>query len=181
MNRPAQSKKPVLRKTAKAKPAKRGPANTATKRVTASARSSRRAASGRRILLVGRTKSELGRLGEAIAAEVGMSLYRVDLSRLVSKYIGETEKNIERVMAVAEATGAVLLFDEADALFGKRTGVKDSHDRYANQEVSYVLKRIEAYPGPVILATNRRENLDDAFLRRLRLVSAKQGSVRTKG
>jgi SpoVK/Ycf46/Vps4 family AAA+-type ATPase len=106
----------------------------------------------------------------AIAREVGGPLQRVDLGQVVSKYIGETEKNLSRVFAEAERAGAVLFFDEADALFGKRTDVKDSHDRYANLETSYLLQRIEAYAGLIILATNRRSNLDDAFTRRIRYV-----------
>ena len=89
---------------------------------------------------------------------------------MVSKYIGETEKNLRRVFDAAEASGAMLLFDEADALFGKRTEVKDSHDRYANIEVSYLLQRMEAYRGLAILTTNHRSSLDPAFLRRLRFV-----------
>lgn len=179
MNKPTQRKKATFKKVAPKNPARRKVAAPASRAVT-SRKSFRRSGNARRVLLVGRTKSELSRLGEAIAAEVGMSLYRVDLSRVVSRYIGETEKNLERAFAVAEATDAVLFFDEADALFGKRTAVKDSHDRYANLEVSYLLERIEEHAGPVILATNRRENLDDTFVRKLRLVAAKQESVRTK-
>jgi hypothetical protein len=107
---------------------------------------------------------------EAIANRVRLDLYRIDLSSLVSKYIGETEKNLARLFDAAEASGAVLLFDEADALFGKRGEVKDSHDRYANIEVSYLLQRIEAYRGLAILTTNLKSALDRAFLRRLRHV-----------
>ncbi|HEY6112369.1 MAG TPA: AAA family ATPase [Chthoniobacterales bacterium] len=107
---------------------------------------------------------------EVLANELRLDLYRVDLSSVVSKYIGETEKNLRRVFDAAEAGGAILLFDEADALFGKRTEVKDSHDRYANIEVSYLLQRMEAYRGLAILTTNRKESLDNAFLRRLRFV-----------
>ena len=107
---------------------------------------------------------------EAIANEVDLDLYRVDLAMLVSKYIGETEKNLKRLFDAAEASGAVLLFDEADALFGKRSEVKDSHDRYANIEVSYLLQRIEAYRGLAILTTNMKSALDRAFLRRIRFV-----------
>ena len=92
----------------------------------------------------------------ALAAELGRSLYHADLSRVVSKYIGETEKNLDRVFGAAEKAGAVLLLDEADALFGKRTGVKDSHDRYANQETACLLKRIEKFKGLAVLASNRR-------------------------
>ena len=108
--------------------------------------------------------------GEVLAGELDLDLYRIDLSQVVSKYIGETEKNLRRVFDAAEAGGAILLFDEADALFGKRTEVRDSHDRYANIEVSYLLQRMEAYGGLAILTTNMKEALDAAFLRRLRFV-----------
>src|SRR5262249_26205018 len=97
---------------------------------------------------------------EILASELDLDLYRIDLSQVVSKYIGETERNLRRVFDAAESGGAVLLFDEADALFGKRTEVKDSHDRYANIEVSYLLQRMEAYRGLAILTTNRREAID---------------------
>lgn len=107
---------------------------------------------------------------EAIANEIGLDLYRVDLATLVSKYIGETEKNLKRLFDAAEASGSVLLFDEADALFGKRSEVKDSHDRYANIEVAYLLQRVEAYRGLAILTTNMKSALDRAFLRRIRFV-----------
>ena len=107
---------------------------------------------------------------EVIAGELGLDLYRIDLSAVVSKYIGETEKNLRRLFDAAEAGGAVLLFDEADALFGKRSEVKDSHDRYANLEVAYLLQRMESYRGLAILTTNLRTNVDQAFLRRLRFV-----------
>jgi len=107
---------------------------------------------------------------EAIAAELGLPLYRIDLSGIVSKYIGETEKNLQRLFDAAGGSAAILFFDEADALFGKRTDVQDSHDRYANLEVSYLLDRIESFEGLVILATNRKSDIDAAFLRRLRLI-----------
>ena len=107
---------------------------------------------------------------ETIAAELRLDLLRIDLSAVVDKYIGETEKRLRRVFDAAEAGGAVLLFDEADALFGKRSEVKDSHDRHANIEVAYLLQRIEAYRGLAILTTNLRDNLDQAFLRRLRFI-----------
>ncbi len=107
---------------------------------------------------------------EVVATELGLALVRVDLSAVVSKYIGETEKNLRRVFDAAEASGAVLLFDEADALFGKRSEVKDSHDRYANIEVSYLLQRMEAYGGLAILTSNHKAALDPAFQRRLRFV-----------
>ncbi len=107
---------------------------------------------------------------DVLAQELRLDLYRIDLSQMVSKYIGETEKNLRRVFDAAEAGGVILLFDEADALFGKRSEVKDSHDRYANMEVSYLLQRMEAYRGLAILTTNLKEAIDIAFLRRLRFV-----------
>lgn len=107
---------------------------------------------------------------EVLADELKIDLYRIDLSSVVSKYIGETEKNLRRVFDAADSGGAILLFDEADALFGKRSQVKDSHDRYANVEVSYLLQRMEAYRGLAILTTNQMEALDDAFLRRIRFI-----------
>ena len=107
---------------------------------------------------------------EVLANELRLDLYRIDLSSVVSKYIGETEKNLRRVFDSAEDGGAILLFDEADALFGKRSEVKDSHDRYANVEVSYLLQRMEAYRGLAILTTNMKSALDTAFLRRIRFV-----------
>ena len=108
--------------------------------------------------------------GEVLANQLRLDLYRIDLSQTISKYIGETEKNLRRVFDAAEESAAILLFDEADALFGKRSEVKDSHDRYANIEVSYLLQRMEAYRGLAILTTNRRDALDTAFLRRIRFV-----------
>jgi ATP-dependent 26S proteasome regulatory subunit len=107
---------------------------------------------------------------EVLANELQLDLYHIDLSQVVSKYIGETEKNLRRVFDAAEEGGAILLFDEADALFGKRSEVKDSHDRYANIEVSYLLQRMEAYRGLAILTTNMKKALDSAFLRRIRFV-----------
>lgn len=104
---------------------------------------------------------------EVIAAELGLDLYKIDLSTIVSKYIGETEKNLDRIFNEAESSNAILFFDEADAIFGKRSEVKDAHDRYANIEVSYLLQRMEGYNGVTILATNLRANLDEAFTRRL--------------
>ena len=107
---------------------------------------------------------------EVLANELRLDLYRIDLSSVVSKYIGETEKNLRRVFDAAEEGGAILLFDEADALFGKRSEVKDSHDRYANIEVSYLLQRMESYRGLAILTTNMKSALDTSFLRRIRFV-----------
>lgn len=102
-----------------------------------------------------------------IARQLWLDIYKIDLAQVVSKYIGETEKNLERIFTHAEKGNLLLFFDEADALFGKRTEVKDAHDRYANMEVSYLLQRIERYPGMVIMASNFPENIDEAFLRRL--------------
>jgi hypothetical protein len=107
---------------------------------------------------------------EVVAGALNLDLYRIDLASVVSKYIGETEKNLRRVFDAADASGAVLLFDEADAIFGKRSEVRDSHDRYANLEISYLLQRMETYRGLAILTTNLKSALDRAFLRRLRFV-----------
>lgn len=107
---------------------------------------------------------------QVLARELGVELLLVDLSRTVSKYLGETEKNIDTAFRVAERRGALLLFDEADALFGKRSDVKDAHDRHANVEVAYLLQRMEAFEGIAILTTNLKQNIDDAFLRRLRFL-----------
>jgi len=107
---------------------------------------------------------------EVLANELGLDLYRIDLSQIVNKYIGETEKNLRRVFDAAEEGSAILLFDEADALFGKRSEVKDSHDRYANIEISYLLQRMEAYRGLAILTTNMKSSLDTAFMRRIKFI-----------
>jgi SpoVK/Ycf46/Vps4 family AAA+-type ATPase len=107
---------------------------------------------------------------DLIAGELGLQLLKIDLSQVVSKYIGETEKNLERVFSAAENANAILFFDEADALFGKRSEVRDSHDRYANVEIAYLLERMEEYDGVAILATNLSQNMDDAFVRRLSFV-----------
>jgi SpoVK/Ycf46/Vps4 family AAA+-type ATPase len=125
---------------------------------------------GLRALFTGASGTGKTTAAEVIAGELKCVLYRIDLSQVVSKYIGETEKNLRRLFDDAEAGGAILFFDEADALFGKRSEVKDSHDRYANIEVSYLLQRIESYRGLVIFATERKAALDSAFLRRLRYV-----------
>ncbi|HSL00273.1 MAG TPA: ATP-binding protein [Rubrobacteraceae bacterium] len=121
-------------------------------------------------LFVGSSGTGKTMAAEVLAGELHLDLYRIDLSQVVSKYIGETEKNLRRVFDAAEEGGAVLLFDEADALFGKRSEVKDSHDRYANIEVSYLLQRMESYRGLAILTTNMKGELDPAFLRRLRFI-----------
>jgi hypothetical protein len=120
------------------------------------------------VLLSGPSGTGKTMAAEVIAGDLELDLYRIDLSGVISKYIGETEKNLKAVFDAAEASGAVLFFDEADALFGKRSEVKDSHDRYANIEVSYLLQRMESYGGLAILATNMKGHLDNAFLRRLR-------------
>ncbi len=113
--------------------------------------------------------------GKSLAAallgkEAGKPVYRIDLDKVVSKYIGETEKNLAIIFENAEKDAGILFFDEADALFGKRSEVKDAHDRYANIEISYLLQRAETYPGLVILASNMKSNIDEAFLRRLNMV-----------
>jgi SpoVK/Ycf46/Vps4 family AAA+-type ATPase len=107
---------------------------------------------------------------EVIANALNLSLYRIDLSSVVSKYIGETEKNLRKLFDAAEDGGAILFFDEADALYGKRSAVRDSHDRHANLEVNYLLQRIEAFQGLAILATNLKSSLDTALMRRLRFI-----------
>ena len=107
---------------------------------------------------------------QVIAATLDLDLFRIDLSTVVSKYVGETSKNLERILSRARHMNAVLLFDEADALFGKRTDVKDAHDRYANTDTNYLLQAIESYPGVAILATNKKANIDSGFIRRLRYV-----------
>ncbi len=107
---------------------------------------------------------------EVIANELNLDLYRIDLSAVVSKYIGETEKNLERIFTAAGNSNAILFFDEADALFGKRSEASDAHDRYANTETRYLLQRIEEYAGLAVLATNMSDNIDPAFTRRLQFI-----------
>lgn len=136
----------------------------------AAEKTSRRIKRGLRVLFHGPPGT-----GKTIAATLlgkdnGMPVYRVDLTGLVSKYIGETEKNLERLFTKATQKNGILFFDEADALFGKRTGVKDAHDRYANIDTAWLLQRIEAYKGLLIFATNSKNNIDDAFIRRLQAV-----------
>jgi SpoVK/Ycf46/Vps4 family AAA+-type ATPase len=127
---------------------------------------------GRGIIGLFSCPSNTGKIvaAEILAAHLELGLYRIDLARVVSKYIGETEKNLDRVFEAAEGSGAILFFDEADALFGSRTEVRDGHDRYANVEINYLLQRMEHYAGLSILATNRRRALDASFLRRFRFV-----------
>jgi ATPase family associated with various cellular activities (AAA) len=122
---------------------------------------------GLKVLFAGEPGTGKTMAAGVIAGDLGLDLFRIDRATVVSKYIGETEQNLDRIFAAAEGSNALLLFDEADALFGKRSEVKDAHDRYANIEVAYLLQRMEAYAGGVILATNLRSNMDDAFLRRL--------------
>jgi SpoVK/Ycf46/Vps4 family AAA+-type ATPase len=107
---------------------------------------------------------------EVIANDLKLDLYRIDLSSVVNKYIGETEKNLRRLFDAAEDGGVILFFDEADALFGRRSEVKDSHDRYANIEINYLLQRLEAFTGLAIMATNMKSALDAAFVRRIRFI-----------
>jgi AAA+ superfamily predicted ATPase len=119
------------------------------------------------VLFVGPSGTGKTMASDIIAGELGLDLYKIDLSSVVSKYIGETEKNLSKIFSEAETSNAILFFDEADALFGKRSEVKDSHDRYANIETGYLLQRMEEYEGVVILASNFRKNMDEAFVRRL--------------
>ena len=123
---------------------------------------------GTAILFAGPSGTGKTMAAQILAHELGLDLYKVDLSTLVSKYIGETEKNLSQIFKEAQTSNAILFFDEADALFGKRSEVKDAHDRYANIEVAYLLQRVEEYDGAVILASNLNQNMDDAFRRRLR-------------
>lgn len=121
---------------------------------------------GYRVLFYGPSGTGKTLTATLLGNQLHKDVYRIDLSQVVSKYIGETEKNLEKVFSKAEHKNWILFFDEADALFGKRTNVQNSHDRYANQEVSYLLQRIEDYPGLLILASNFKNNIDSAFMRR---------------
>ena len=122
------------------------------------------------ILLIGAPGTGKKTLASLIGQQLGKDVYRIDLSMVVSKYIGETEKNLSKIFDAAEHKNWILFFDEADAMFGKRTDVRDAHDRYANQEVNYLLQRIENYNGLVILATKMKNNIDKAFTRRLQSI-----------
>jgi len=122
---------------------------------------------GLAVLFAGPSGTGKTMAADIIAGELGLELYKIDLSSVVSKYIGETEKNLSRIFTEAETSNAILFFDEADALFGKRSEVKDAHDRYANIETGYLLQRMEEYDGVAILATNLQKNMDEAFVRRL--------------
>jgi AAA+ superfamily predicted ATPase len=125
---------------------------------------------GLNVLFSGSSGTGKTMAAEALAREIGLDLYKIDLSSVVSKYIGETEKNLKKIFDEAEESNAILFFDEADALFGKRSDVKDAHDRYANVEISYLLQKMEEHEGIVILATNLSRNMDEAFLRRMQFV-----------
>jgi len=122
---------------------------------------------GLNILFAGPSGTGKTMAAEIMANELGLDLYKIDLSAIVSKYIGETEKNLDRIFREGQNSNAILFFDEADALFGKRSEVRDSHDRYANIEIAYLLQKMEVYEGMVILATNLRKNMDEAFARRM--------------
>jgi hypothetical protein len=124
-------------------------------------------AKGMKALFAGPSGTGKTMAAEVMARELGLDLYKIDLSTVVSKYIGETEKNLDRIFRAAQSSNAIIFFDEADALFGKRSDVKDAHDRYANIEVAYLLQKMEEYDGFVILATNLILNIDDAFKRRV--------------
>jgi ATPase family associated with various cellular activities (AAA) len=126
--------------------------------------------SGISVLFAGPPGTGKTMAAEVLAARLDLPMYRIDLSQVVNKYIGETEKNLKRLFDLADVSDTILFFDEADALFGKRTEVKDAHDRYANLEISYLLERMERFKGLAILATNRKKDLDEAFLRRLRYI-----------
>ena len=125
---------------------------------------------GLKVLFSGASGTGKTMTAGVIARDLGLDLYKIDLSGIVSKYIGETEKNLDRIFRAAQCSNAILFFDEADALFGKRSEVRDAHDRYANIEVAYLLQKIEEYEGVVILASNLSKNIDEAFSRRMHYV-----------
>src|ERR1035437_334060 len=139
-------------------------------RIVAQTKAGATAHPGASVLFAGDDDTGKTLAAEVVAGALGLQLCRSNLAAVVSKYIGETEKNLRRLFDAAEAGGAILFFDEADALFGKRSEVKDSHDRYANIEVNYLLQRMEDYRGLAVLATNMTAALDSAFMRRLRFV-----------
>jgi SpoVK/Ycf46/Vps4 family AAA+-type ATPase len=126
--------------------------------------------SGLNVLFSGSPGTGKTMAASVIANDLGLDLYKVDLSQVVSKYIGETEKNLRQIFAEARASSSILFFDEADALFGSRSEVRDAHDRYANIETGYLLQKMDEYDGIAVLATNLRNNIDEAFLRRLHVV-----------
>ena len=133
---------------------------------------------GQTVLFSGPSGSGKTLAARVLATDLGAPLYRVDLAAVVNKYIGETEKNISKLLDAAAVADVVLFFDEADALFGRRTSVSDAHDRYANIEIDYLLQRLENHPGLVILATNARDDLDPDFTRRVRHEIDFPGSAR---
>jgi SpoVK/Ycf46/Vps4 family AAA+-type ATPase len=151
---------PRRKRTLNAAVAAAVPRRTTTSRATRSV--------GTRILVTAKTPAQRKRLAESVAVELNRKLIRVGLGRTRNRYIGETEKNLRAIFANAESGGAILLLDEADALFGKRTDVDDSNDRYDNQEANYLLERIEQSPAVIILATNSSTEIDPAVLRRMR-------------
>jgi SpoVK/Ycf46/Vps4 family AAA+-type ATPase len=122
---------------------------------------------GLNVLFAGPSGTGKTMAADIMANELGLDIYKIDLSAIVSKYIGETEKNLDRIFQEGQTSNAILFFDEADALFGKRSEVRDSHDRYANIEMAYLLQKMDEYEGMVILATNLRKNMDEAFARRM--------------
>ncbi len=126
--------------------------------------------SGISVLFAGPPGTGKTMAAEILSIKLDLPMYRIDLSQVVNKYIGETEKNLKRVFDAADVSDMILFFDEADALFGRRTEVSDAHDRYAKLEISYLLERMERFKGLAILATNRKKDLDEAFLRRLRYI-----------
>ncbi|HKB66808.1 MAG TPA: ATP-binding protein [Pyrinomonadaceae bacterium] len=139
--------------------------------ISTNARDSRSQPGGKAIVLfAGVNRTGKTSAAEVIAGDLKRDLYRVDLNKIVSKYIGETEKNLNRLFNAAESAGAVLFFDEAEALFGKRSEVKDGHDRYANLEISYLLQLLESFSGLVVLATNNEEDTPEKFRRRIRFI-----------
>lgn len=141
------------------------------KDITTNARDSRSRPGGEAIVLfAGDSRTVKTSAAEVIAGALKRDLYRVDMNQIVSKYIGETEKNLDRLFEAGGSVGAILFFDGAETLFGKRGQVKDSHDRYANLEISYLLQRLESFNGLVILATNNKEDTPEKFRRRIRFV-----------
>jgi SpoVK/Ycf46/Vps4 family AAA+-type ATPase len=125
---------------------------------------------GLNVLFVGPSGTGKTMAAEILAGALGLDLYKIDLACVISKYIGETEKNLSKIFQEAEQSNVMLFFDEADALFGKRSEVRDAHDRYANIEINYLLQKMEEYDGVVILASNFQKNIDEAFTRRLRFI-----------
>ncbi|MDF2188605.1 ATP-binding protein [Paraflavitalea sp. CAU 1676] len=138
---------------------------------TGSVAFTKRLKQGLKVIFFGKSGTGKTQTATIMAQQLGKPIYRIDLSQIVSKYIGETEKNLSKIFEAAEHKNWVLFFDEGDALFGKRTSVNSSNDRYANQEVAYLLQRIEDYPGIIILSTNLKENIDPAFLRRFQIIA----------